>query len=145
MGAEVMLGATLLAGVGQIVMGKKAAAAQKDAQKAQASGAEVERINALRERVRRARALRADVIQAGENQGVAGSSAVVGGAASTVSQTFSGAGYSNQLAYYAGQAGKANQKAADYQATGDIFGTIGGISNSLFTTSGGAETIFRGK
>jgi len=144
MGAPVLLGATLLSGLGQIAMGKKAANAQKDSQKAQASGAEVERINALRERVRRARALRADVIQAGENQGVAGASAVVGGAASTVSQTFSGAGYSNRLAYYAGQASKANQKAEDYQATGDLFGTVGAISNSLFNMSGGAETIFRG-
>ena len=85
MGAEVMLGATLLAGVGQIAMQRKAAKAQEDAQQAQASGAEVQRVNALRERVRRARALRAEVVQAGENQGVGGSSAVVGGAASTVS------------------------------------------------------------
>jgi hypothetical protein len=47
------------------------------------------------------------------------------------------------LAQFASQASEANQQAADAQATGKLFGTIGGITGGLFTDSGGAETIFK--
>lgn len=49
------------------------------------------------EQVRKAAIARAQIIQAGENQGVSGSSAVAGGAGSTISQAAGNIGFVNQL------------------------------------------------
>ena len=131
MGA-VALGFTILSAVGSAYQANKQAKAQEKAQDAQSNIADIQRVDALRERIRRARAARAEVLQAGENQGVAGSSAVEGGAASIGSQLAQGAGMQNQIARQADRASAANNAAGRAASLGGIFDAVGSVSGTLY-------------
>lgn len=132
MGASVALGFTILSAVGGAYQANKQAKAQEKAQDAQSNIADIQRVDALRERIRRARAARAEVLQAGENQGVAGSSAVEGGAASIGSQLAQGAGLQNQIARQADRASAANNAAGRAASLGSIFDAVGSVSGTLY-------------
>ena len=132
MGAEVALGVTILSAIGGAYQANKQAKAQEKAQDAQSNIADIQRVDALRERIRRARAARAEVLQAGENQGVAGASAVEGGAASIGSQLAQGAGLQNQIARQADRASAANNAAGRAASLGGIFDAVGSVSGTLY-------------
>ena len=132
MGTEVALAFTVLGAVGSAYQANKQAKAQEKAQDAQSNTADIQRVDALRERIRRARAARAEVLQAGENQGVAGSSAITGGVASIGSQTAQGASYQNRIAEQAAAASSANRDAGRAASIGSIFDTVGSVSGTLY-------------
>ena len=132
MGAEVALGVTILSAIGGAYQANQQAKAQEKAQDAQSNIADIQRVDALRERIRRARVARAEVLQAGENQGVSGSSAVEGGAASIGSQLAQGAGLQNQIARQADKASAANQAAGRAASLGGIFDAVGSVSGTLY-------------
>lgn len=132
MGAEVALGVTILSAVGGAFQANQQAKEQRKAQNAQSNIADIQRVDALRERIRRARVARAEVLQAGENQGVAGSSAVEGGAASIGSQLAQGAGMQNQIARQAARASAANSAAGRDASLGGIFDAVGSVSGTLY-------------
>ena len=132
MGAEVALGVTILSAVGGAFQANQQAKEQRKAQNAQSNIADIQRVDALRERIRRARAARAEVLQAGENQGVAGSSAVEGGAASIGSQLAQGEGVQNRIARQANIASAANRDAGRAASLGGIFDAVGSVSGTLY-------------
>ena len=132
MGTEIALGVTILSAVGGAYQANKQAKAQEKAQDAQSNIADIQRVDALRERIRRARVARAEVAQAGENQGVAGSSAVEGGMASIGSQLAQGAGLQNQIAQQADRASSANRAAGRAASIGSIFDAVGSVSGTLY-------------
>ena len=132
MGPAVALGFTILSAAGSAYQANKQAKAQEKAQDAQSKIADIQRVDALRERIRRARAARAEVLQAGENQGVAGASAVEGGAASIGSQLAQGAGLQNQIARQADRASAANNAAGRAASLGGIFDAVGSVSGTLY-------------
>ena len=132
MGPAVALAFTVLSAVGAAYEGHKQAQAQQQAQKAQTNIADIQQNEALRERIRRARVARADVLQAGEDQGVATSSAVVGGMASIGSQLAQGAGLQNRVSEQANAASSANAAAGRAASMGSIFQAVGGVSGTLY-------------
>lgn len=124
---------TSIAGtLGGAYQANQQAKAQEKAQDAQSSIADTQRVNALRERIRRARAARAEVLQAGENQGVAGSSAVVGGAASIGSQAAQGESFQNRISQQANIASAANRDVGRAATLGSIFDAVGSVSGTLY-------------
>ena len=103
---------------------------QKKAISAQRKMADV---SAARERVqaaRQARIARASILAGAGNEGVGGSG-VAGSTASIGSQLGSNAAFSNTMQTFGDQVSAANQKAADWQATGNMFQSIGGIANGM--------------
>ena len=118
--------------VGSFVSGQQQAKAQEKAQQAQSNIADIQRVEALRERTRRARVARAEILQAGENQGVAGSSGVLGGAASVGSQLFQGAGLQNRIGEQADAASAANIAAGRAASRGSLFDTVGSLGNTFY-------------
>ena len=132
MGTEVALAFTVLSAVGSAYMGHKQAQAQEKAQKAQGKIADIQQNEALRERIRRARVARAEVLQAGENQGVATSSSVIGGMASIGSQLAQGAGLQNRISEQANAASSANIAAGRAASMGSIFQAVGNVSGTLY-------------
>ena len=132
MGAEVALGFTILSAVGGAYQANQQAKSQEKAQDAQSNIADIQRVDALRERIRRARAARAEVLQAGENQGVAGASAVEGGAASIGSQLAQGEGMQNRIARQASIINSANRDIGRAAQLGGIFDAVGSISGTLY-------------
>lgn len=133
MGVEtVALAFTVLGTVGSFVSGRQQAKAQEKAQQAQSNIADIQRVEALRERTRRARVARAEILQAGENQGVAGSSGVLGGAASVGSQLFQGAGLQNRIGEQADAASAANAAAGRAASQGSLFDTIGSLGTTFY-------------
>ncbi len=133
MGLEtVALAVGVLGTVGSFVSANQQAKAQEKAQEAQSNIADIQRVEALRERTRRARVARAEVLQAGENQGVAGSSGVLGGAASIGSQLFQGAGLQNRIGEQARIASAANIEAGQAAARGSLFDTVGSLGTTFY-------------
>lgn len=124
---------TSIAGtLGGAYQANKQAKAQEKAQDAQSNIADIQRVDALRERIRRARAARAEVLQAGENQGVAGSSAVEGGVGSIGSQLAQGEGMQNRIARQANIASATNRDAGRAASLGGIFDAVGSVSGTLY-------------
>ena len=132
MGPAVALGFTILSAVGSAYQANKQAKAQEKAQDAQSNIADIQRVDALRERIRRARAARAEVLQAGENQGVAGASGVEGGAASIGSQLAQGEGMQNRIGRQASIINSANRDIGRAAQLGGIFDAVGSISGTLY-------------
>ncbi len=133
MGIEaVALGFTILSAAGSAYQANQQAKAQEKAQNAQSNIADIQRVDALRERIRRARAARAEVQQAGENQGVAGSSGVEGGVASIGSQLAQGEGMQNRIGQQAGIINSANRDIGRAAQLGGIFDAVGSISGTLY-------------
>jgi len=115
---------------GSVYSANKSANAQKDAMKAQKKIADV---NTARERIqaaRQARMARASVLAGAGVEGIGGSG--VEGAVSSIGSQYGGnIANINTMQTFGAQASAANQKAADWQAKGATFQTIGTIGSSM--------------
>ena len=119
---------------GSAAVGAVAAIQSSSAQKKSiAAQRKMADVSAARERVqaaRQARIARASILAGAGNEGVGGSG-VAGSTASIGSQLGSNAAFSNTMQTFGDQVSAANQKAADWQATGNMFQSIGGIASSM--------------
>lgn len=134
---------TAVAAVGSTVMQmsaqKKAAkenkkAARYERQKSELQAAR-ERISAIKEG-RQAFAL---AQQTAENQGVSDSSGASGGQGSIQSQTGANLSFLDQYGFASDMAYKHGQKAADYMADASMWGSIAGLSSSIYQATGGLK------
>ncbi len=82
---------------GSLYSSRKARKQQKRAQQIQMKSAKLQSARQAVQQVRGAQIARAQILQAGENQGVGGSSGVMGGAGSATSQAGGNIGFANQL------------------------------------------------
>jgi len=121
---------TPIGGASQARKSRKEAA---KARKLQERARNLQSARGIAEQVRQAQVARAQVIQAGENQGVAGSSAVAGGASSVQAQAGGNIAFAQQLFGLQSQAfarmeasHRAASKAADSKALTDLVMKAGG-------------------
>jgi len=104
---------------------------RKDARKARMVREKSNRLQSGRqavEQVRQAQIARADIIQAGENQGVGGSSAVIGGAGSVQSQAGSNIGFAQQLFNLQQSARRLQDSAALHAGNSQGFATFASLA-----------------
>ena len=128
------------------------AQAQKEGIAAQQRMAQVDAQRQRLQQVREARIRRGAILSSAGSQGMGpGTSGVVGSVGSVSSQMAQNIGTIGQTQTFAAEASAANQRGADAasagaqaQATAAQWQTIGGISNSIFQSQGGWNTIFGG-
>ena len=80
------------------------------------------------ESIRKSQVARAQIVQAGENQGVGGSSAVSGGVASIASSTAGNIGFADQLFKLQQSSSRLRQSAADFSSNSQAIGQLGGMA-----------------
>lgn len=83
------------------------------------------------ESIRKAQVARAQILQAGENQGVGGSSAVAGGVASIASSTAGNLGFADQLFKLQQSSRRLRQSAADFSGNSQSITQVGNFAASL--------------
>lgn len=157
MGIEVAALAVSVASLGyQAVQGERAedaSYAQAEEQRKQTAisrrMADIKNIREQRDLVRRSRIQRAAVINAAANTGTAASSGAAGAVSSIGSQTASNLGYfstvkENQGSIFESQSREAGfvQAQGQAQRNAAIASSIGNLSSSIFTASGGFKTLF---
>ena len=117
--------------------------ASKEAERAaefQNAQAEVENRRRRIATIREGRIKRAQIIASGENQGVSGSTGVLGGAGSVQSQTATNVGtFDAQLAASRGGAAAVNRGRRATERAG-VSSAIAGVGNQLFNEVGGGYT-----
>lgn len=126
----VLLAISAVSTVGSVVTQTKAASAQRKAGQAQrrqeALAAAVQR----RQQIKAGRQAQALALQAGENQGVSGSSGVAGGVGSLKSQMSANLSFLDKQTGLADYAGSMFDKASRLQQTATTFGGIGQLAGA---------------
>lgn len=126
-------GIAKLTPIGGIDQSRKARKAERESLKKQEKARRLQQQRAVGEAMRASVIARAQIIQAGENQGVAGSSAVAGGASSVQAQSGANVAFAQQLFELQSQAFNRRlaahehmSKAADSKALTDLVMKAGG-------------------
>lgn len=135
--ASVALATTAASGYMQYQAAGEAADAQREGQAISGAQQQIQQRRSQRQSVREERIRRAQIMQASESTGVAGSSSEAGalGALGTMSATNRANVQGGTLA--AQGITRASQRAADAQQSSNMWGTIGGVGGSIFTAAGG--------
>lgn len=119
--------------------------ASKEAERAaefQNARTEIENRQRRVQQIREARIQRSQVVQAGENQGVGGSTGVVGGAGSIQSQLAANIGqFTAQGTASAGTA-RATGKARQATQRAGVAQAVGGFGQDIFQSQGGYQQLF---
>tara|TARA_Y100001973_G_scaffold106665_1_gene186296 strand:+ start:17081 stop:17608 length:528 start_codon:yes stop_codon:yes gene_type:complete len=135
--AAASLATTAAAGYMQYQAASDAADAREEAGKISGAQQQIQQRRGTRQAIREERIRRARIMQAAESTGVGGSSGQFGSTAAL--STLTGTNVANQRGQAAAARGigAANQRAADAQSTGQMWGAIGQVSGSVFSAAGG--------
>ena len=127
--------------VGGAIESRKAGKAQRQSMEIQQRQADIQAARSRYATVRQSRMTRGAMEQAAVSQGVSGSSGILGAAAGLQAATASELGTSLTLQGLSQQATAANQAASSAQSNAAIWGTVGGLSGSIFSDLGGFSTL----
>jgi len=116
---------------GSIYSSNKKRKAQRDAERVRQRSAKLQSSRQAIQSVRGAQIARAEIIQSGENQGVANSSAVLGGAGSVTSQSGSNISFANQIFSLQNQASRLEQSALLWQGRSNGFRQLGQLGVNI--------------
>jgi len=122
---------------------KKALAADQEARASQQKQQDLESARERRRVLRQARIQRATVIQAGENQGVAGSSAVAGAISSIGSQTGSNLSFLDQSAQNTANTNAALAGQSRALGAADAGAGLSQLGGTIFSNAGNIASIFQ--
>lgn len=114
--------------VGAVQQGRQARKEQRRARQIQQRSQRLQAGRSAIQAVREAQVQRASVIQAGENQGVGGSSAVLGGAGSIQSTTGSNIGFAQQIFGLQQQASRRLEQSAQFAGNADALGQFASMA-----------------
>lgn len=125
---------------GAAVENRKSRKEQRKARKIQSKQENLKVTRAAAEQVRQAQIARAQIIQAGENQGVGTSSAVAGGAGSVQSQAGGNLAFTQQLFSLQQQANRRLLAADKYAGNAATYGAISNIAGSFIGTGDSGDS-----
>ena len=123
---------------GSLVEGRKARKSAEKAAKVDQRRARLQSTRQSLEQVRKAQIARAQVLATGEQQGVAGSSAVLGGAGSIQTQAGGNIGFAEQLFSLQQSASRLRLNASMHAGQSQAFGTLASLAANSGRTDGGA-------
>jgi hypothetical protein len=103
--------------------------------------ADIENVRSMREAVRRERLAKAQMENTGYQMGGAGGSALAGGVSSIASQTASNVQYVGQIAAQNTAMGQAQLMGAQASADQAIWGAVGQLSGTIFSSAGGVKGV----
>lgn len=146
MGLEVILlaasaTATAYSAYEQREAGKQQQRAAQQQYAASQRKAEIENVRSMREAVRRERLAKAQMENVGYQMGGAGSSALAGGVSSIASQTAGNVQYVGQIAKQNTAMGEAQLMGAQAAADQAIWGAVGQMSGTIFSSMGGVKGV----
>lgn len=127
----IMAAGTLMS-IGGGIMGQQA---QKKAMQAQQRQADLEAQNQKLQQIRQARIARANIIQAGENQGAGGSSSVTGGASGTLANAEQNIQYIGDQEHLSNVVASAKNQMADAEGIQKLGGSLQNIGGTVFNHS----------
>lgn len=146
MGIEVILlaasaTATAYSAYEQREAGKQQQRAAQQQFAASQKKAEIENVRSMREAVRRERLAKAQMENVGYQMGGAGGSALAGGVSSIASQTAGNVQYVGQIAAQNTAMGEAQLMGAQAAADQAIWGAVGQMSGTIFSSMGGVKGV----
>ena len=137
--AAAALAATAVSGYQQYQAASEAADAREEAQRIQGAQQQIQQRRRTRQAIREERIRRARILQAAENTGVAGSSGQFGAVGALGTLTGANVGASRGTALAAEGITRQGQRASDAQQRGQLFGAIGQLSSSVFSTAASSQ------
>jgi len=129
---------SIIAGIALAAGTQQSRQARKQSKKARQLDEQRTKLQASKnavESVREAQIARAQILQAGENQGVAGSSSVAGGVSSVQSTSAGNIGFANQLFQLQQSAGRLRESAAGFSSNAGTISAVGTLGASMDFTS----------
>ncbi len=108
---------------------RKANKANKRARKEQQKADKLRSQKSAVEQIRQAQIARASIVQSGENQGVGGSSGVLGGAGSVSAQAAGNLGFANQVFALQQSQNRLMESAYSHQSNAQLGQAIGDVAN----------------
>lgn len=140
--ASAALAATAVSGYQQYQAASDAADAREEAQDISGAQQQIQQRRGTRQAIREERIRRARIMQASENTGVGGSSGQFGSTAAL--STLTGSNVAAQRGQSRAAAGitAANQRGADAQQAGQMWGQIGQVSGAAFGAAGGFQSLW---
>lgn len=137
--------ATAVVGTGySIYAGERANSMQKKANTAEAQRNDLATARQRRDAIREARVAYGQSQQSAENQGVASSSAALGGQASVASQLNSNMSFLDQYSFLTDQASTFLGKAQAFRSQAQTAGDIGSLGFTVFNNRDSISKVFKG-
>lgn len=142
--AYAALAVTAVSTVKQIQSQQEAAKEGKKARREQEAMNAARAAQERRQQIREERIRRARILQASENTGVTESSGQIGAEGGLATQLSGNMGFNRGQIRSAGLISDFQQNAQDAADAANLWGQVGQLSSSIFTASGGFNTIFGG-
>ena len=128
---------------------EQSAAEQRKARAEQSASQALQQAQEQRQQIREERVRRAQIMQASQQSGTAGSSAESGALGGMASQLGSNIGFNRSIAASGQAITGFNQAAADYTTSSqrstqsaNMWGNVGSIGVNMFNSAGGFKTMF---
>lgn len=140
MGLGVAIASLIMTAVATVKQQEAASDARKEQKKQRQEQQAVNAEQAAREKrqqIREERIRRAQILQASENTGVAGSSGEMGATGNLSTQLSANLGFTSGQQRHASNMSIFQQKEADALGRGQMWAGVGNISSSIFSASGG--------
>jgi len=137
------LGLSLGSTVASVLSGKEAAEEEQKAREQQAAGEKIQLAESRRQQIRQERVRRSQILQRAENLGVGKSSGETGAVGSLATQTAGALGFQFGQGKVAEAVTRSLSKASEASTDASTFAAVAGLSNTIFSQSGGFETIFK--